>query len=49
MKTAKVDFSTQSATVVYDAEKIQVQQLVEAVNATGRFRASVPGGVSERR
>lgn len=43
-----MDFYTQSATVVYDAEKVQVQQLVEAVNVAG-FRASVPGGVSERR
>lgn len=49
MKTVDVDFSTRSATVVYDAEKVQVSQLVEAVNATGRFRASVAGGVSERR
>jgi len=48
VKTVEVGFDTQSATVVYDADKVQVAQLVEAVNAAG-FRASVPGGVSGRR
>jgi len=48
VKTVEVDFYAQSATVVYDAEKVKVPELVEAVNAAG-FRASVPGGVSERR
>jgi len=48
VKTVEVDFYSQSATVVSDAEKIQARQLVEAVNAAG-FRASVPEGVPERR
>jgi copper chaperone CopZ len=48
VKAVEVDFYTRSATVVYDAEKVQVEQLVEAVNAAG-FRASVPAGDPGRR
>jgi copper chaperone CopZ len=41
VKAVEVDFYSQLATVIYDAEKVQVLQLVEAINAVG-FRASVP-------
>lgn len=40
MKTVDVSFEKQSATVTYDADKVRVEQMIQAINQAG-FRASL--------
>jgi copper chaperone CopZ len=44
VKSVEVSFEQQSATVVFDADKVAVQQLIDAVNQTRRFKASLADG-----
>ncbi len=49
MKSVEVSFEQRSAIVVFDAEKVAVQQLIDAVNRTphrgsSRFKASLADG-----
>jgi copper chaperone CopZ len=44
VKSVEVSFEQERATVLFDADKVTVQQLIDAVNQTRRFKASLAGG-----
>jgi copper chaperone CopZ len=44
VKSVEVSFEQRAATVMFDADKVGVQQLIDAVNETRRFKASLAEG-----